>query len=325
MKRINIVGFIDFHREEWDIRPSMVDKIRQAFHDSELWTYKDLCACTEKQLLKIRHVTPELVEHVKETLENVGLHLGMTEKELDAYHDAEYDARHQSVEPKGTHVHDDVLNILDGANILEFLRKKAETGNVEKGNGTLIPEGAATEQIVGVDKIEGSNLSFRSDAATEQIAGTSKEDRAEEEAKEEAVSANTDGMQKKEIESLQETEQKKGTEQLQETEPLQEMEAKHKKKFDAQKVYNHAMARILCDPCQMLRGDDLEFMRHQLVMSVLEQQSWLMRTFCSFNYRVKVAMRKANYIMLEYRHDMGLRSTVYQHLEYEGTIKELEA
>lgn len=255
MKRINIVGFIDFHREEWDIRPSMVEKTRQAFHDSELWTYKDLCALSEKQLLKIRYVTPELVGHIKETLEDVGLHLGMTEKELDAYHDAEYDARHQSVEQKGT----------------------------------------------------------------------SEEDIAEEEAKEDAASANTDGMQKKEIESLQETEQKKGTEQLQEAEPLQEREAKHKKKFDAQKAYNHAMARILRDPCQMVRGDDLEFMRHQLVMSVLEQQSWLMRTFCSFNYRVKIAMRKANYIMQEYRHDMGLRSTVYQHLEYEGTIKELEA
>lgn len=249
MKRINIVGFIDFHREKWDIRPSMMEKMRQVFHDSELWTYKDLCACTEKQLLKIRYVTPELVGHIKETLEDVGLHLGMTEKELDAYHDAEYDARHQSAEQKRT----------------------------------------------------------------------SEEDIAEEEAKEDAASANTDGMQKKEIESLQ------GTEQLQETEPLQEREAKHKKKFDAQKAYNHAMARILRDPCQMVRGDDLEFMRHQLVMSVLEQQSWLMRTFCSFNYRVKVAMRKANYIILEYRHDMGLRSTVYQHLEYEGTIKELEA
>lgn len=249
MKRINIVGFIDFHREKWDIRPSMMEKMRQVFHDSELWTYKDLCACTEKQLLKIRYVTPELVGHIKETLEDVGLHLGMTEKELDAYHDAEYDARHQSAEQKRT----------------------------------------------------------------------SEEDIAEEEAKEDAASANTDGMQKKEIESLQ------GTEQLQETEPLQEREAKHKKKFDAQKAYNHAMARILRDPCQMVRGDDLEFMRHQLVMSVLEQQSWLMRTFCSFNYRVKVAMRKANYIMQEYRHDMGLRSTVYQHLEYDGTIKELEA
>lgn len=255
MKRINIVGFIDFHREKWDIRPSMMEKMRQVFHDSELWTYKDLCACTEKQLLKILYVTPELVGHIKETLEDVGLHLGMTEKELDAYHDAEYDARHQSAEQKGT----------------------------------------------------------------------SEEDIAEEEAKEDAASANTDGMQKKEIESLQETEQKKGTEQLQEAEPLQEREAKHKKKFDAQKAYNHAMARILRDPCQMVKGDDLEFMRHQLVMSVLEQQSWLMRTFCSFNYRVKVAMRKANYIMQEYRHDMGLRSTVYQHLEYEGTIKELEA
>lgn len=237
MKRINIVGFIDFHREEWDIRPSMVEKTRQAFHDSELWTYKDLCACTEKQLLKIRHVTPELVEHVKETLEDVGLHLGMTEKELDAYHDAEYDARHQSVESK----------------------RKSE------------------------------------------------EDIAENEAKEATSFADTDGMQKKE------------------PEPLQETEAKHKEEFDARKAYNHAMARILCDPCQMLRGDDLEFMRHQLVMSVLEQQSWLMKTFCSFNYRVKVAMQKANYIMQEYRHDMGLRSTVYQHLEYDGKIKELDA
>lgn len=285
MKRINIVGFIDFHREEWDIRPSMVEKMRQVFHDSELWTYKDLCACTEKQLLKIRYVTPELVGHIKETLEDVELHLGMTEKELDAYHDAEYDARHQSAEQKKTNIHDDVPEMLDEANILEALRKKPVSEFQEKEAGPPIPEDAATEQIVGI----------------------SEEDIAENDAKEAITSANTDGMQKKE------------------KEPLQETEAKHKKEFDAQKAYNHAIARILRDPCQMLRGDDLEFMRHQLVMSVLEQQSWLMKTFCSFPYRLKAAMRKANYIMQEYRHDMGLRSTVYQHLEYDGTIKELEA
>lgn len=285
MKRINIVGFINFHREDWDIRPSMVEKTRQAFYDSDVWTYKDLCACSEKQLLKIRHVTPELVEHIKETLESAGLHLGMKEKELEAYHDAEYDARHPSIEPKGTYIHDNVQEMLDGANILEALRKKPVSGVLEIEAGMLIPEDAATEQIVGM----------------------SEEDIAENETKETITSANTDGMQKKE------------------KEPLQETEAKQKKEFDAQKAYNHAMARILRDPCQMLRGDDLEFMRHQLVMSVLEQQNWLMKTFCSFNYRVKVAMRKANYIMQEYRHDMGLRSTVYQHLEYDGTIKELEA
>ena len=285
MKRIDIVDFIIFRREDWDIRPSMVEKTRQAFHDSEVWTYKDLCACTEKQLLKIRHVTPELVEHTKETLESAGLHLGMTEKELDAYHDAEYDARHPSIEPQGTYMHDNVQEMLDGANILEALRKKPVPEFLEIEAGMLIPEDAATEQIVGI----------------------SEADIAENEAKEDITSANTDGMQKKE------------------KEPLQETETKHKEKFDAQKAYNHAIARILRDPCQMLRGDDLEFMRHQLVMSVLEQQSWLMKTFCSFNYRVKVAMQKANYIMQEYRHDMGLRSTVYQHLEYDGKIKELEA
>lgn len=285
MKRIDIVDFIIFRREDWDIRPSMVEKTRQAFHDSEVWTYKDLCACTEKQLLKIRHVTPELVEHIKETLESAGLHLGMTEKELDAYHDAEYDARHPSIEPKGTYIHDYVQKMLDGANILEALRKKPVSEFLEVEAGMLIPE----------------------DAATEQIVGRSEEDIAKNEAEEDITSANTDGTQKKE------------------KEPLQETEVKHKKEFDAQKAYNHAMARILRDPCQMLRSDDLEFMRHQLVMSVLEQQNCLMKTFCSFNYRVKVAMRKANYIMQEYRHDMGLRSTVYQHLEYEGRIKELEA
>ena len=285
MKRINIEGFINFRREDWDIRPSMVEKTRQALYDSEVWTYKDLCACTEKQLLKIRHVTPVLVEHIKETLESAGLHLGMTEKELDAYHDAEYDARHPSIEPKGTYIHDNVQEMLDGANILEALRKKPASGFLEMEAEMLIPEDAATEQIVGM----------------------SEEDIAENDTKKNITSANTDGMQKKE------------------KEPLQETEAKHKKEFDAQKAYNHAMARILRDPCQMLRGDDLEFMRHQLVMTVLEQQNCLMKTFCSFNYRVKVAMRKANYIMQEYRHDMGLRSTVYQHLEYEGRIKELEA
>lgn len=314
MKRINIVGFINFHREDWDIRPSMVEKTRQALYDSEVWTYKDLCALTEKQLLKIRHVTPELVEHIKETLEGAGLHLGMTEKELDAYLDVEYDERHSSVEHKGTNKHDDVLAMLDNAKILEVLRKKA-TPEVLEEDGMLIPEDTATEQIVGTSVIE----------------------IAKDEAKEDAAFADTDAIQKKwtelllETEQVKETEQKKGTEQLpepellQETEPLQETEAKHKKEFDAQKAYNHAMARMLRDPCQMLSDDDLEFMRHQLVMSVLEQQNWLMKTFCSFPYRVKAAMRKANYIMQEYRHDMGLRSTVYQHLAYDGTIKELEA
>lgn len=303
MKRINIVGFINFHREDWDIRPSMVEKTRQALYDSEVWTYKDLCALTEKQLLKIRHVTPELVEHIKETLESAGLHLGMTEKEMDAYHDAKYDARHPSIEPKGTYIHDNVQKMLDGANILEALRKKPVSEFLEIEAGMLMPD----------------------DAATEQFVGTFEEEIAKDEAKEDAAFADTDGIQKKWNELLQETEQKKETEQLQETEPLHETEAKHKKEFDAQKAYNHAIARILRDPCQMLRGDDLEFMRHQLVMSVLEQQSWLMKTFCSFPYRLKAAMRKANYIMQEYRHDMGLRSTVYQHLEYEGRIKELEA
>ena len=225
------------------------------------------------------------MEHIKETLESAGLHLGMTEKELDAYHDAEYDARHPSIKPKGTYIHDNVQKMLDGANILEALRKKPVSDFLEIEAGMLMPEDAATEQIVGI----------------------SEEDMAENEAKEDTTSANADGMQKKE------------------KEPLQETETKHKKEFDAQKAYNHAMARILRDPCQMLGGDDLEFMRHQLVMTVLEQQNCLMKTFCSFKYRVKVAMRKANYIMQEYRHDMGLRSTVYQHLEYEGRIKELEA
>ena len=192
--------------------------------------------------------------------------------------------------------------MLDNAKILEVLRKKATPEVLEK-DGMLITE----------------------DAATEQFVGTFEEEIAKDEAKEDAAFADTDGIQKKWNELLQETEQKKETEQLQETEPLHETEAKHKKEFDAQKAYNHATARILRDPCQMLRGDDLEFMRHQLVMSVLEQQSWLMKTFCSFPYRLKAAMRKANYIMQEYRHDMGLRSTVYQHLVYDGTIKELEA
>lgn len=285
MKRIDIVDFIIFRREDWDIRPSMVEKTRQAFHDSEVWTYKDLCACTEKQLLKIRYVTPELVEHIKETLESAGLHLGMTEKELDAYHDAEYDARHPSIEPQGSYIHDNVQEMLDGANILEALRKKPVSEFLEIEAGMLIPEDAATEQIVGT-----SENAFPINGA-----------------KETTSSVNTDGTQEKG------------------TEPLQETGTNHKEVFDAQKAYNHAMARILRDPCQMLRSDDLEFMRHQLVMSVLEQQNCLMKTFCSFNYRVKVAMRKANYIMQEYRHDMGLRSTVYQHLEYEGRIKELEA
>lgn len=73
-----------------DIRPSLKERIKKDFTDSFLYDYKSLCLTTEEKLLSLPHVTPDAVRNIQYFLSQYGLILGMTEKELDDYMDAEY-------------------------------------------------------------------------------------------------------------------------------------------------------------------------------------------------------------------------------------------
>lgn len=77
-----------------DIRPSLKERIKKDFTDSFLYNYKSLCLTTEEKLLSLPHVTPDVVRNIQDFLSQYGLILGMTEKELDDYMDAEYFDKH---------------------------------------------------------------------------------------------------------------------------------------------------------------------------------------------------------------------------------------
>ncbi len=90
---------LDLHRlvlvcEGIDIRPSLLAKIQKDMRDLGTWNYKSLCSLTETDLLSKDSITPDVLDKIKVLLGQYGLRLGMTEKELDDYMDAEYLEEH---------------------------------------------------------------------------------------------------------------------------------------------------------------------------------------------------------------------------------------
>ena len=90
---------LDLHRlvlvcEGIDIRPSLLAKIKKDMRDLGTWNYKSLCSLTETDLLSKDSITPDVLDKIKVLLGQYGLRLGMTEKELDDYMDAEYLEEH---------------------------------------------------------------------------------------------------------------------------------------------------------------------------------------------------------------------------------------
>ena len=96
MERLDLNKFIHFRfsKYNWDIRPSWIDKIEKSLRDKDIETWRNLCELSEKQLLSIDYISPVLIASIKTFLDCAGLHLGMTEKELDDYQDAEYLCKH---------------------------------------------------------------------------------------------------------------------------------------------------------------------------------------------------------------------------------------
>lgn len=94
MVHINIKGlsyYLIF--DNLDLRPSAKEHIQKDFFDYDVSRICDLCKKTQEELLDIPSLTPYLVDYIESYLNKHGLHLGMTDEELDGYIDEEYDEK----------------------------------------------------------------------------------------------------------------------------------------------------------------------------------------------------------------------------------------
>lgn len=141
MKKIDLaqrVMFIKlFTGYNWDVRPSWHDKIEKSLRDKDIRTWRNLCKLSEVQLLSIDYISPVLVNQIKDFLGSAGLHLGMSEKELDAYQDTEYLNKH----PEEVVYMNSGLDVADIAKKVEheFLAVQNETKQESCKQEKLIP------------------------------------------------------------------------------------------------------------------------------------------------------------------------------------------
>ena len=72
------------------VRPSQMEALESSLRKSSVWSFKDLCSMSEFRLRRFPGITGETVKDIKCYLGDYGLKLGMTEKELNEYLDADY-------------------------------------------------------------------------------------------------------------------------------------------------------------------------------------------------------------------------------------------
>ena len=77
-----------------DIKPSIKSAIRKRLRFHRFWNIEDLCSKSEEELLQILDSDDKSLEVFKKYLRGYGLSLGMSEKDLLDYQDAEYYERH---------------------------------------------------------------------------------------------------------------------------------------------------------------------------------------------------------------------------------------
>lgn len=92
MKKVDVYRWIDFDELFAGVRPSVAQKVKMKLYHINASGYRELCMKTEKELLNEPEVTPDVLNRIKTFLAEKGLRLNMSEKELDAYVDEEYDA-----------------------------------------------------------------------------------------------------------------------------------------------------------------------------------------------------------------------------------------
>lgn len=88
MERVQLESFLDL--DGLMIKPSIKDKLANAMYKSHALTYGDFCKHSEAELLDIDFLTHDLYVILREQVISVGLHINMTDKELDDYKDAEF-------------------------------------------------------------------------------------------------------------------------------------------------------------------------------------------------------------------------------------------
>ena len=94
MERLDIDQTVLWVINDLDIKPSIKSAIRKPIRFHDIWNIKDLCSKSEEELLQILDSDDKLLEVIKKYLRGYGLSLGMSEKDLSDYQDAEYYERH---------------------------------------------------------------------------------------------------------------------------------------------------------------------------------------------------------------------------------------
>lgn len=91
MKRIDIEDtFCGSIIDELNIRPSVKNRIRKGLYHKNVWDIRDLCKHNEEYLSDIPGIDSDIIDKIRDKLENAGLHFNMTDKELDDYMDADF-------------------------------------------------------------------------------------------------------------------------------------------------------------------------------------------------------------------------------------------
>lgn len=180
MERVKLESFLDL--DGLMIKPSIKDKLASAMYKSQALTFGDFCKHSETELLNIDFLTYDLYVALCEQVHSAGLHVNMTDKELEDYKDA------------------------------EFIKNNPEV------------------------------ISQKHDNQKEDI---SKD--------------NSDKPM------------------------LKDMKEKH----------NAIIKKMQSSPFEKLYLNDLEWMLHQIRLQLLTHQPWYIKTFCTFSWRLQIAMGQA--------------------------------
>src|SRR5574344_1718515 len=88
MERVKLESFLDL--DGLMVKPSIKDKLTSAMYKSQALTYGDFCKHSEAELLDIEFLTHDLYVALCQQVKTAGLHVNMTDKELEEYKDAEF-------------------------------------------------------------------------------------------------------------------------------------------------------------------------------------------------------------------------------------------
>ena len=101
MKRINLEGLCSTHTiiKELGLRPSVERRVINDVYIYDISYARKLCKKSESDLLEIPSFNEDLIGEIKKVLSNHGLHLGMTELDLDNYMDKDFLEAHEVEKP----------------------------------------------------------------------------------------------------------------------------------------------------------------------------------------------------------------------------------